>query len=305
MFIDKLIKAMKAGSNPSVVGLDPRPEFIPKHIIDSCQSPGLQESESTAMAYYEFNKQIIDAVHDLIPAIKPQLAFYEALGWPGIIAFDKTVQYAKSKGLLVIADGKRNDIGSSAEGYAEAFISRTAFDCDALTVNPYLGIDGIAPFIHACQNNDTGIFALVKTSNPSSGQLQDLILAEGDKLYERVAKLVHQWGESTIGEHGYSAVGAVVGATYPRDAAHLRALMPHAYFLVPGYGAQGGSAHDILPNFNNDGLGAIVNASRSIMLAYKSSRWNAQYSEREFAAAARAEAIRMRDDINGALSDKG
>ncbi|MEI6286024.1 MAG: orotidine-5'-phosphate decarboxylase [Bacillota bacterium] len=302
MFIDRLIEKIKLTNNPSVIGLDPRIEFIPEHIMQQANADSETVTGAIGKAFFEFNRQIIDAIADIVPCVKPQLACYEAIGLPGIQAFEQTVRYAKERGLLVIADGKRNDIGSSAEGYAQGFFSRHAFVCDALTVNPYLGYDGIEPFIKSCREHNTGIFILAKTSNPSSGQLQDLLLQSGETVAEKVAALIHDWGQPLIGKYHYSSVGAVVGATYPVQAATLRAIMPQAYILVPGYGAQGGSAKDIAPNFNKDGLGAIVNASRSIMLAYQSKHWCGQFSELQFAAAARAEALRMRDDINAVLA---
>ena len=304
MFIDRLIEKIRQTKNPSVIGLDPRPEFIPQHILLQASAQNSGPLDAIGWAFFEFNRHIIDAIADIVPCIKPQLACYEAIGVPGILAFEKTVRYAQANGLLVIADGKRNDIGSSAEGYARGFIGNSAFACDALTVNPYLGIDGIEPFIDLCETNNTGIFILAKTSNPSSGQLQDLILQSGESVAEKVAALINDWGRKLIGTNNYSSVGAVVGATYPAQAAKLRAIMPQAYFLVPGYGAQGGSAKDILPNFSSDGLGAIVNASRSIMLAYQSPHWRDCYNAKQFAAAARAEALRMRDDIVGDLEER-
>ncbi|MFA6076297.1 MAG: orotidine-5'-phosphate decarboxylase [Negativicutes bacterium] len=303
MFIDRLIEKIKQTNNPSVVGLDPRPEFIPEHILQQARAQEGNPFDAIGRAFFEFNRQIIDAIADVVPCVKPQLACYEAIGLPGMLAFEKTVRYAQKNGLLVIADGKRNDIGSSAEGYAQGFIENTAFACDALTVNPYLGVDGIEPFVNSCNTYRTGIFVLAKTSNPSSGQLQDLLLQSGESVAEKVAALINEWGHNLIGINNYSSVGAVVGATYPEQAEKLRAIMPHAYILVPGYGAQGGSAKSILPNFNRDGLGAIVNASRSIMLAHKSAIWRNQFTAVQFAAAARAEALRMRDEIVLALEE--
>ena len=257
----------------------------------------------------EFNKRLIDATCDIIPAIKPQVAYYEMYGIEGLWALEETIAYGREKGLIVIADGKRNDIGPTAEAYSMAFLGKTdifgkacrAFNADALTVNAYLGIDGIKPFIGDCMNENKGIFVLVKTSNPSSGQLQDMKLEDGRRVYEMMADLVRDWGDSLIGGNGYSPVGAVVGATYPEQLKILRKRMPNSWILVPGYGAQGGGAKDVAPAFDKNGLGAIVNASRSLMCAYRLDRWKDQFTHEEFAEAARAEAIRMRDDILSAL----
>lgn len=309
MYIDRLIEEIKKKNNPSVIGLDPKIEYVPGYIKDSFFNEFGATFEGAAQAIIEFNTRLIDAIYDIVPAVKPQLAYYEMYGIEGLKAFDETVKYAKEKGLLVIADGKRNDIGSTAQAYSAAYLGNTpiekekhkAFDADALTVNPYLGIDGIKPFIDDCANNDKGIFVLVKTSNPSSGQLQDLKTESGKTIYETVAEYVAEWGEAVKGKYGYSSVGAVVGATYPEQAKVLREIMKNAYILVPGYGAQGGTAKDAAASFNKDGLGAIVNASRSVMCAYKSDKWNTKYDETSFAEAARAEAIRMRDEIVEAI----
>lgn len=311
MYIDRLIDEIKKKNNPSVIGLDPKIEYVPGYIKDSFFNEFGATFEGAAQAIIEFNTRLIDAICDIVPAVKPQLAYYEMYGIEGIKAFDETVKYAKKKGLLVIADGKRNDIGSTAQAYSAAYLGNTpiekekhkAFDTDALTVNPYLGIDGIKPFIDDCANNDKGIFVLVKTSNPSSGQLQDLKTESGKAIYETVAEYVAEWGETVKGKYGYSSVGAVVGATYPEQAKVLREIMKNAYILVPGYGAQGGTAKDAAASFNKDGLGAIVNASRSVMCAYKSDKWNTKYDENSFAEAARAEAIRMRDEIVSAIEN--
>lgn len=310
MYIDRLIDEIKKKNNPSVIGLDPKIEYVPGYIKNSFFNEFGATFEGAAQAIIEFNTRLIDAICDIVPAVKPQLAYYEMYGIEGIKAFDETVKYAKKKGLLVIADGKRNDIGSTAQAYSAAYLGNTpiekekykAFDADALTVNPYLGIDGIKPFIDDCANNDKGIFVLVKTSNPSSGQLQDLKTESGKTIYETVAEYVAEWGEAVKGKYGYSSVGAVVGATYPEQARVLREIMKNAYILVPGYGAQGGTAKDAAASFNKDGLGAIVNASRSVMCAYKSDKWSSKYNENSFAEAARAEAIRMRDEIVKAVN---
>ena len=314
MFIDNLIDCIRKKNNPSVIGLDPRLEYLPEFIREKAlkeYGPGL---EGAAQAILCFNKRIIDAVSDIVPAVKPQAAYYEMYGIEGLRVFLETIEYAKSKGLLVIADAKRNDIGSTAEAYSSAFLGRVkipgvgdkaVFDADAVTVNPYFGIDGIKPFIEDCKNYDKGIFILVKTSNKSSGQLQDLLIYEGKSIYEIVAEHVEDWGKSLIGKYGYSSVGAVVGATYPNQAKILRKIMKQAYILVPGYGAQGGTARDAAHSFDSDGLGAIVNASRSVMCAYQSDTWKETFSAEGFDEAARAEAIRMRDELYEAISMNG
>ncbi len=307
-FADKLIEQIKSKNSCVVCGLDPDWNKIPECIKSKYKSKGA--------AIFAFNKAIIDSVYDLIPAVKPQLAYYEQYGVNGIISFKATVDYARQKGLLVIADGKRNDIGSTSEAYAKAYLSEGdktieegplkegAFECDALTVNPYLGEDGVKPFIQKCNENGTGIFILVKTSNPSSDQLQNLKLEDGNTVYEKVAVLVDMWGKESVGKYGYSSVGAVVGATYPEEAEKIRKLIPRAIILVPGYGAQGGDALSVSVNFNNDGLGAVVNSSRNILYAYKSEKWSAKYDDNSFADASRAEVINMNYEISKALRGK-
>lgn len=313
MFIDRLIDSITEKNNPTVVGLDPKVEYVPAFIKDKAYREHGVNTIGAAATLLEFNKRMIDAVYDIVPAVKPQLAYYEMYGTEGLKAFDQTVAYAHSKGLLVIADGKRNDIGSTAEAYSSAFlgevvldeeIRQKVFDTDALTVNPYLGIDGIKPFLEDCARYKKGIFILVKTSNKSSGQLQDLVVEGGKRIYETVAVMVDEWGNGLTGRYGYSSVGAVVGATYPEQAGILRKLMKKAYILVPGYGAQGGTANDIVPSFDENGMGAIVNASRSIMCACRSALWKGTYSEENFDQASRAEALRMKNDINKALGKK-
>ncbi|NSW89965.1 MAG: orotidine-5'-phosphate decarboxylase [Firmicutes bacterium] len=310
MFIDRLITQIKEKNNPTVVGLDPRIEFVPSFIKQKAFNNYGKNLKGVSEAIFEFNKRIIDAVDELVPALKLQSAYYELYGIYGIEVLDRTIQYGRSKGLVIICDGKRNDIGSTAEAYSSAFLGRvridedvceTVFDADALTVNPFLGYDGIKPFIDDCKSYNKGIFILVKTSNKSSGQLQDLLTHQGKSVYEILAEYVNDWGKSLIGKYGYSSVGAVVGATYPNQAKILRSIMKHAYILVPGYGVQGGTAKDVVHSFNCDGLGAIINASRSIMYAYASETWKNKYSEEKFDEAARAEVIRMRDDINREL----
>lgn len=312
MFTDRLISGIRKLNNPTVAGLDPKLEYVPAFIRERAFKEQGDGFEGAAEAILQFNKMLIDALCDVIPAAKPQLAYYEMYGAAGVKAFAQTCTYAKSKGMLVIADGKRNDIGTTAEAYSTAFLGKTAigagespaFTADALTVNPYLGYDGIKPFIDNCARYGKGIFILVKTSNKSSGQLQDLITRDGKSIYETVAELVNEWGSQVVGKSGYSAIGAVVGATYPEQAKILRGIMKRAYILVPGYGAQGGTARDAVQSFDNEGLGAVINASRSIMCAWKSEKWSAAYGEDAFDSAARAEAIRMRDEINEALAGR-
>lgn len=313
MFVDRLIDSIREKNNPTVVGLDPKIEYIPAFIKEKSFKEYGTNLKGASEAIIQFNKMIIDAIYDQVPAVKPQLAYYEMYGVDGMYAFDETCKYANSKGLIVIADGKRNDIGTTAEAYSKAFLGTTAidqeikqkaFDVDALTVSPYLGEDGIKPFIDDCINNEKGIFVLVKTSNKSSGQLQDLVTQDCRSIYEVMAEYVNEWGKPVTGKYGYSSVGAVVGATYPNQAKLLRSIMKKAYILVPGYGAQGGTARDCVNSFKKDKLGAIVNASRSVMCAYKSDIWKNEYSEERFAEASRAEVIRMKDDLNAALEEK-
>jgi len=310
VFIDRLIESIIKKNNPTVAGLDPRLDYVPEYIKEEVFKDYGRGVEGAAEAILRFNKKLIDAIYDIVPAVKPQLAYYEIYGPSGIRAFSETCNYAKSKGLLVIADGKRNDIGTTAEAYSAAYLGEVhingenirMFDTDALTVNPYLGIDGIKPFIDNCDKFGKGIFILVKTSNKSSGQLQDIVAADGKTIYEKVAELVDEWGAGKVGKKGYSSIGAVVGATYPEQAKILRKIMKKAYILVPGYGAQGGTAADAVHSFNDDGLGAIINASRSIMCAWKSEKWSSKYGEESFDSAAREEAVIMRNEINDAIA---
>lgn len=302
--IDKLIEKIIEMKNPTVAGLDPKLDYVPDEIKQAAFSKFGETFEGAAQAILEFNKILIDALYDIVPAVKPQAAYYEMYGVPGIKCMQETIRYAQEKGMYVILDAKRGDIGATSEAYAKAYLGETtlggnetaAFGAECMTVNPYLGTDGVKPFTDQCQKHRKGIFVLVKTSNPSSGELQDLKV-KGRCIYEHVAELVKEWGADLIGQYGYSSVGAVVGATYPEQAEALRTLMPHTYFLVPGYGAQGGKADDVAKSFNPDGLGAIVNASRSIMCAY-------QKNGGTLGEAARAEAIRMRDDIMNAVNKK-
>lgn len=304
MSVDLLVEKIKAKGNPSVAGLDPKIDYVPEYIRKKAYNEYGQNLKGAAEAIWEFNKGLIDALYDVVPAVKPQSAFYEMYGLYGEEVMHRTISYAKEKGLYVILDVKRNDIGSTAEAYSKAYLGKTMVDgveCDAcpvdcVTVNPYLGTDGVQPFVDDCIAYDKAIFALVKTSNPSSGELQDLMV-DDKHIYEKVAECVNKWNADAIGKSGYGAVGAVVGATYPEQASVLRSLMPKSYFLVPGYGAQGGGAQGVKPCFNADGLGAIVNSSRGIMCAYKKGDWK----EEQFAEAARAEAIRMKEDLTSVL----
>lgn len=304
MSVDLLVQKIKEKGNPSVAGLDPKIDYVPEYIRKKAYAEYGQNLKGATEAIWEFNKGLIDALYDVVPAVKPQSAFYEMYGLYGEEVMHRTISYAKEKGLYIILDVKRNDIGSTAEAYSKAYLGKTMVDgveCDAcgvdcVTVNPYLGTDGVLPFVNDCKAYDKAIFALVKTSNPSSGELQDLMV-DDKHIYEKVAECVNKWNEDTIGNSGYGAVGAVVGATYPEQAVVLRKLMPKSYFLVPGYGAQGGGAEGVKPCFNDDGLGAIVNSSRGIMCAYKKGDWK----EEQFAEAARAEAIRMKADLLSVL----
>ena len=273
--INQLTAKIKKTGAPIVVGLDPMLNYVPQHIQKKAFAEFGETLEGAAEAIWQFNKEIIDKTYDLIPAVKPQIAMYEQFGLPGLAAFKKTVDYCKEKGLVVIGDIKRGDIGSTSAAYAVGHIGKVQvgsrsyapFDEDFVTVNPYLGSDGINPFLDVCREEKKGIFVLVKTSNPSSGEFQDRLI-DGRPLYELVGEKVAQWGESLMGEE-YSYVGAVVGATYPEMGKVLRKIMPKAYILVPGYGAQGGKGKDLVHFFNEDGLGAIVNSSRGIIAAYK------------------------------------
>ena len=304
--ISTLNKKILATGAPIVVGLDPMLGFIPQPILDKAFAEYGETLEGAAEAVWQFNKGIVDAVCDLIPAVKPQIAMYEQFGLPGLAAFAKTVQYCHEKGLLVIGDIKRGDIGSTSAAYAAGHLGRVAvgtksftpFDEDFATVNPYLGTDGVKPFIDVCKAEGKGIFILVKTSNPSSGEFQDRLI-DGRPLYELVGEMVDKWGADCM-DGEYSEVGAVVGATYPEMGRVLRDIMPKACILVPGYGAQGGSGKDLIPFFKKDGLGAIVNSSRGIIAAWKQEKY-ASYGEAGYADASRAAVIAMREDIQGAL----
>lgn len=301
MSFDRLIAKIIETGNPTVVGLDPKLDYVPEFIKKKAFEDKGADLKGAAKAILKFNKAIIDEIYDIVPAIKPQAAYYEMYGWQGVKTLYKTIEYAKSKGMFVMVDGKRNDIGATMEAYTNAYLGSTEIDgvkfegfgADALTVNGYLGTDGIAPLTKVCAENDKGIFVLVKTSNKSSGELQDRILDDGKTIYSTMGEMCEEWGKDTIGKYGYSAVGAVVGATYPEQLAEMRAKLPHTFFLVPGYGAQGGGAEGVAKAFDEKGLGAIVNSSRAVMTAYKKEGCD----EKDFAKAARRECIRMREDI--------
>ena len=304
--INQLIANIKKTGAPIVVGLDPMLKYIPEHIQKKAFAEFGETLEGAAEAIWQFNKGIVDKTYDLIPAVKPQIAMYEQFGIPGLVAFKKTVDYCKSKGLVVIGDIKRGDIGSTSSAYAVGHIGKVQvgsktyapFDEDFVTVNPYLGSDGVNPFIDVCKEERKGLFILVKTSNPSSGEFQDQMI-DGRPLYELVGEKVAQWGEDCMGDE-YSYIGAVVGATYPEMGKVLRKVMPKSYILVPGYGAQGGKGKDLVHFFNEDGLGAIVNSSRGIIAAYKQEKY-ANYGEEAFADASRTAVEDMVADIRGAL----
>ena len=304
--INKMIENIKKTNAPIVVGLDPTMKFIPEHIKQAAFAEYGETLKGAAEAIWQYNKGIIDATYDLIPAVKPQVAMYEQFGIEGLIAFKKTVDYCKEKGLVVIGDVKRGDIGSTSSAYAVGHLGKvkvgsnicSGFNTEFITVNPYLGTDGVKPFVDVCNEQDKGIFVLVKTSNPSSGEFQDKLI-DGRPLYELVAEKVVEWGDASM-DGAYSNVGAVVGATYPEMSKILRKLMPRTYFLVPGYGAQGGTAQDLKHCFNEDGLGAIVNSSRGIIAAYKQEKY-AKFGPEHFAEASRQAVIDMIADINSVL----
>ena len=304
--INKLTAKIQKTNAPIVVGLDPMLNYIPKHVQEKAFKEYGETLEGAAEAIWQFNKEIVDKTYDLIPAVKPQIAMYEQFGIPGLMAYKKTVDYCKSKDLVVIGDIKRGDIGSTSAAYAVGHLGKVqvgenkiaAFDEDFATVNPYLGSDGVKPFIDVCKEEKKGIFVLVKTSNPSSGEFQDRLI-DGRPLYELVGEKVAQWGEECMGD-SYSYVGAVVGATYPEMGKVLRKIMPKAYILVPGYGAQGGQGKDLVHFFNEDGLGAIVNSSRGIIAADKQEKY-ARFGEENFGDASRAAVEDMIADIDGAL----
>lgn len=303
--INKLVEKIEKLESPIVVGLDPMLEFVPKYILQKAFREKGENIEGVAEAIWQYNKGIVDATYDLIPAVKPQVAMYEQFGIEGLKVFNKTVDYCKEKGLVVIGDIKRGDIGSTSAAYATGHLGKViiggkeyrGFDEDFITVNPYLGSDGVNPFIDVCKEEKKGLFILVKTSNPSSGEFQDQ-LVDGRPLYELVGQKVAEWGEQHMGD-SYSYIGAVVGATYPEMGKILRKLMPKTYILVPGYGAQGGKAEDLVPYFNKDGLGAIVNSSRGIIAAYKLKGYE-KFGEEGYADASREAVINMREDLRQA-----
>ena len=304
--INKLVEQIQKKDAPVVVGLDPMLGYVPEHLTKKAFEEYGETLEGAAEAIWQYNKGIVDAVYDLIPAVKPQVAMYEQFGIPGMIAFKKTVDYCKEKGLVVIGDIKRGDIGSTSTAYAVGHLGKVTvgskqyygFDEDFVTVNPYLGSDGVNPFIDVCKEEKKGIFVLVKTSNPSSGEFQDRLI-DGRPLYEYVGEKVNEWGSQCMGDT-YSYVGCVVGATYPEMGKILRKIMPKAYILVPGYGAQGGKASDLAPYFNKDGLGAIVNSSRGIICANKQDKY-AKFGADHYAEASRQAVIDMIEDINAGL----
>lgn len=307
--INKLVENIKKTNAPIVVGLDPMMKFIPEQIKEAAFREYGETLQGAAEAIWQYNKGIVDAVCDLIPAVKPQIAMYEQFGIEGLIVFKKTIDYCKEKGLVVIGDIKRGDIGSTSEAYAVGHLGKVTvgsrscygFDEDFATVNPYLGSDGVKPFIKVCREEKKGIFVLVKTSNPSSGEFQDRLI-DGRPLYEIVGEHVAQWGSECMGD-AYSYVGAVVGATYPEQGKILRRVMPKAFILVPGYGAQGGKGADLVHFFNEDGLGAIVNSSRGIIAAYQQEKY-AKFGAANYADASRQAVLDMREDIAQALASR-
>ncbi len=297
MITDKLIDGIIAMQNPTCVGLDTLFDYLPEDM-----KAGAKTFEDVAERVLEFNKTLIDNIYDIVPSVKVQIAYYEMYGAAGMKAYYETLRYAAEKGLVVIADAKRNDIGSTAACYAKAFLGETqvngenlkAFPSDYVTVNGYLGSDGIIPFVEQCEKNDKGIFVLVKTSNPSGAEIQNMVLDNGTPMYEYVGGLVEKWGESTVGKYGYSAVGAVVGATHPTEAARLREILPHTFFLIPGYGAQGGNAEMLKSCFGKNGLGGVVNNSRGILCAYKKNGGT-------YYGAAREACIAMQKDLSSVI----
>ena len=301
MSFDRLQEAIIAKKNPTVAGLDPKPEYVPAHIRKECYDKYGETLEGAAEAIYRFNCGLMDALKDIVPAVKPQSAYYERLGWRGMEVLERTIRYAKEQGLYVIADIKRGDIGSTAEAYSDGWLGKTkvgeqmlsVFDADCVTLNGYMGADSVNPFLKTCKEMDKCAFILAKTSNPGSGELQNVSAGEGDTVHGLMADLIEKWGAGTEGKYGYTMAGAVAGATYPEELQKLRARMPHTFLLVPGYGAQGGTAEDVQYAFQKDGHGAIVNSSRGIICAWqKTGKDGMDYQE-----AARNAAIAMRDDI--------
>lgn len=295
MIIDKLIEAIQEKKNPTVVGLDPKLDFIPEFIKE--------KHNTVPEMFLEFNKTIIDEIYDIVPAVKPQIAMYEEYGIEGLECYIKTVEYAKSKGLIVIGDIKRGDIASTGKCYSKGHLGQNNFAVDFVTLNPYMGYDAIEPFEEEMGKFERGLFLLVKTSNPKSFQIQNLELKDGRKVYEEVANLTNEWGKKFMGMYGYSSIGAVVGATYKEELENIRKLVPNVFFLVPGYGAQGGTAEDVACAFDENGLGAIVNSSRGIIAAYKNEKYKG-FVETDFAKASRQSALDMKDSLHKALFDK-
>ncbi|MBR6807554.1 MAG: orotidine-5'-phosphate decarboxylase [Clostridia bacterium] len=306
--VDNLIENIIKTKNPSVIGLDPDVRKIPQCYKANIARP--EKLDGICEVIYKFNCDIIDTVYDIVPAVKPQIAFYEKYGSCGFMAFEKTVSYAKSKGLIVIEDAKRNDIGNTAEAYANGHLGKvelldgsviSAIDADFLTVSPYLGVDSIVPFIDACRNNNKGIFVLVKTSNALSGVIQDVVAENGFTISQNIARYVSEQSEQQKGKYGYSAIGAVVGATYPVEAKTLRKIMPFSFFLVPGYGVQGADAEDILPCFKCDGLGAIVNSSRGVLFAHMTDDERNSCTHEEYLSNVRTACLKMQSNIYSML----
>lgn len=307
--IDTLIEKILFFQNPTVVGLDPREYLIPTHIKEEMYKTYGETPQALAKAYLIFNRAIIDEIYDFVPAVKPQIAFYEELGMDGIETYLKTIAYAKEKDMIVIGDIKRSDIGSTATSYANGHLGQTTIGSqkytlwqeDFVTINPYLGKDSLEPFVDVCKANKKGIFTLVKTSNKGSGDIQDLV-SDGTPVYLHVGKMVEDIGTDLRGKYGFSSIGAVVGATHPEQAKELRKALPHTFFLVPGYGAQGAKGKDIAHTFNSDGIGAIVNSSRGIIGAYQE---NDTFSEKDFALATRQAALDMQQDLLSHVQMKG
>ena len=307
MSFDRLISKIISMKNPTVAGLDPKLEYVPEYLRNAFLEEDGETLKAAAKAIFRYNQLLIDALYDIVPAVKLQAAYYEMYGHSGVKTMERTIRYAKMRGMYVITDAKRNDIGATMEAYTAAHLGTVnigstecePFGADALTVNGYLGSDGIKPLLATCKERDRGIFVLCKTSNPSSGEFQDLLI-DGVPLYARMGDKCEEWGADSVGTYGYSGVGAVVGATYPEQLIELRKRMPHTMFLVPGYGAQGGGAQGIAGGFDENGLGAIVNSSRAILLAYKKEGCD----ERDFANAARREALRMKDDLTAYINLK-
>lgn len=307
-FADRLQNAIDKTNNPTVLGLDPNLDYLPPALVADYREITSDPIQAAGLALFAYNRRLLDALAGIVPAVKLQAAFYEQYGLAGIRALQESIEYARTKSYLIIVDGKRNDIGSTAAAYARAYLGEThytdqlqeaAFAADALTINAYLGSDGIRPFLEQCDKRGKGAFVLVRTSNPSAGELQDLRLADGRLVYEAMADLVADWGEQLVGKSGFSSLGAVVGATWPEQAASLRQRMPAAFILVPGYGAQGATAQDAVASFTKDGRGSIVNASRSLMLAYKKHG----FTHDLFDLAAQKEALAMRSDLQKALAE--